>query len=141
MDVLTVEQRRKNMAAIRGKDSTPERKVRSMLHRLGLRFRLHDRRLPGKPDIVLPRFHSVVFVHGCFWHRHPGCRFATMPATREDFWRKKFAENVERDRRAQRDLRKDGWKVIVIWECETRNIDFLVGRARRLQNAKRHKEA
>src|SRR5271165_5714269 len=133
MDVLTVEQRRKNMAAIRGKDSTPERKVRSMLHRLGLRFRLHDRRLPGKPDIVLPRFHSVVFVHGCFWHRHPGCKFATTPASRRDFWEAKFEENVERDRKAQQKLREAGWTVFVIWECQISDTESMARQLERIR--------
>lgn len=120
-DVLSPEQRRRNMSRIRGRDTGPERIVRSMLHRMGYRFRLHRRDLPGRPDIVLPRLRSVIFVHGCFWHRHKGCRYATTPKTRAEFWQKKFEENVERDRRNVAALRKEGWRVLCVWECETRD--------------------
>lgn len=106
------------MSGIKGKNTTPERTVRSHLHRVGLRFALHGRRLPGRPDIVLPRHRAVVFVHGCFWHRHPGCRFAYTPKSNRAFWRAKFRENVKRDVRNQSDLRQMGWKVFVVWGCE-----------------------
>jgi DNA mismatch endonuclease, patch repair protein len=105
------------MAAVRQKDTTPETIVRGLLHALGYRFRLHDRRLPGSPDIILPRLKTVIFVHGCFWHRH-GCSRTTTPATRRDFWVNKFKANVMRDRRAARRLRAAGWSVITIWECQ-----------------------
>jgi DNA mismatch endonuclease, patch repair protein len=133
MDVLTPEQRRKNMSAIRGKDTNPERAVRSTMHRLGFRFRLNAPGLPGRPDIVLPRYRTVVFVHGCFWHRHPGCRFATMPASRREFWERKFEENVERDHRAQQKLRDAGWVVFVIWECQINNTQPLVEHLERMR--------
>jgi len=118
-DRLSTARRSWNMSRIRGADTAPELLVRSTLHRLGLRFRLHRRDLPGRPDIVLPKWKTVVFVHGCFWHRHPGCRFAYTPKSRIDFWLKKFQDNVERDRRNITALEQAGWKTIVVWECET----------------------
>jgi DNA mismatch endonuclease, patch repair protein len=116
------------MSRIRSKDTKPEIAVRSLLHRMGYRFRLHRRDLPGKPDIVLPKHRTVVLVHGCFWHRHKGCKYAYIPRSRVDFWEKKFAENVERDNRNRKDLRREGWKVIVVWECQLRDPNRLVMR-------------
>lgn len=120
-DVFTITKRTEVMSRIKSRDTQPERTVRSMLHRLGYRFRLHRADLPGKPDIVLPRYKTVIFVNGCFWHRHEGCRFAYTPKTRIDFWQKKFSENVFRDQRVQESLVASGWKVIVVWECELRD--------------------
>lgn len=120
-DVFTIIKRSEVMSRIKSRDTQPERAVRSMLHRLGYRFRLHRADLPGRPDIVLPRYKTVIFVNGCFWHRHEGCRFAYTPKTRIDFWQKKFSENVLRDQRAQVSLVASGWKVIVVWECELRD--------------------
>lgn len=117
--------RSRNMAAIKGRNTTPEMTVRKMLHRLGYRFRLHRRDLPGTPDIVLPKYRTVIFVHGCFWHRHPDCRFTTNPKTNSEFWERKFFINVDRDKRQQRSLREAGWEVIVVWQCELFNIDLL----------------
>lgn len=108
------------MSGIGGKNTLPERKLRSALHAKGLRFRLHRSNLPGRPDIVLPGHRAVLMVHGCFWHRHTGCRYATTPATRAEFWSAKFAENMTRDRRNLTDLRAAGWRVKVVWECEIR---------------------
>ncbi|MEM9417689.1 MAG: DNA mismatch endonuclease Vsr [Planctomycetota bacterium] len=125
VDKLTKERRSWNMSRIRGTDTKPERVVRSVLHRMGYRFRLHRRELPGKPDIVLPRYKTVVFVHGCYWHRHKGCRLAYTPKTRVEFWNTKFTANVERDRRNVRELEQSGWKVIIVWECETVDRDLL----------------
>lgn len=105
------------MAGICGKDTAPELAVRRFLHRAGLRFRLHAR-LPGKPDLVFPRYRVALFVHGCFWHRHPGCRYTTTPASNAAFWRQKFAENVSRDARVQRQLETLGWQVHVVWACQ-----------------------
>ena len=105
------------MASVRQRDTGPELRLRSSLHRLGLRYRLNDRKLPGSPDLVMPRFNTVVFVHGCFWHVHKGCRFATKPSSRKDFWRDKFAANQKRDKRNNDVLRKSGWRVFVVWEC------------------------
>lgn len=124
--------RSRNMSAIRGRNTSPELKVRSLLHGLGYRFRLHRRDLPGSPDIVLPRHRTVVFVHGCFWHRHPGCRYTTTPKTRADFWARKFEQNMERDERQQRQLREMGWTVMVIWECELRDLSALMQRLEKI---------
>ena len=109
------------MSRIQSKNTKPELIVRSILHRMGYRFRLHRRDLPGSPDIVLPRYRTVIFVHGCFWHRHKGCKFAYIPKSRIDFWLKKFAENVARDKNHRRQLRQLGWKVIVLWECQIKS--------------------
>lgn len=109
------------MGRIRGKNTTPEMVVRRAAHRLGLRFRIHRRDMPGTPDIVLRKYGLVIFVHGCFWHRHEGCRRCTVPKTRFDFWNEKFKKNVERDWRDVDVLRKAGWNVLIIWECQTKN--------------------
>ena len=114
------ESRRRNMAAIRHKNTTPEISVRRGLHALGLRFRVHDKSLPGRPDIVLKRHKTVVLVHGCFWHHH-GCRNSVWPKTRSEFWRAKINDNRRRDRKNERALNKLGWRVITIWECDVRS--------------------
>lgn len=106
------------MSRIRSANTSPERQVRSILHRLGYRFRLHSRGLPGRPDVVLPRYSTVVLVHGCFWHRHSGCRFAYNPKSRKAFWEEKFSQNIKRDTRVLRQLKALGWHVVTIWECE-----------------------
>jgi DNA mismatch endonuclease (patch repair protein) len=124
-DVLSAEQRRRNMAAIRGTDTKPELRVRRALHAAGLRYRLHVRGLPGTPDLVFPSRRVVLFVHGCFWHQHPLCHNAKMPASRPEFWGPKLVANVERDRRQQRALKRLGWRVIVIWECQAKDLDKL----------------
>lgn len=116
------------MAAIRGTDTKPELLVRSIAHRLGYRFRLHRRDLPGRPDLVFPGRGKVVFVHGCFWHQHPGCRYATRPATRAEFWAAKLDGNRERDTRVLQDLERLGWGVLVVWECETREPEAVGAR-------------
>jgi DNA mismatch endonuclease (patch repair protein) len=118
VDSLSRKHRSWNMSRIRSRDTGPELLVRSALHRAGYRFRLHSKDLPGRPDIVLPKYRTVVFVHGCFWHRHPGCRFAYTPKSRVAFWNDKFRANVGRDRRNARALRAIGWKVITVWECQ-----------------------
>lgn len=120
MDIVTPEKRSQMMSGIRGKNTKPELAVRSVAHRLGLRFRLHVKDLPGRPDLVFPKHRTVVFVHGCFWHRHD-CRLAAMPKTRTDFWLAKFSANVARDRRCRMELEVRGWKVLEIWECEVRD--------------------
>ena len=117
-DALTPNQRSWNMSRIKSKDTAPEREVRSMLHRLGFRFRLHAKDLPGRPDITLRRFRTVIFVHGCFWHRHRNCKFAYTPRTRIAFWTAKFEGTKKRDRTAKRALAQLGWRVIYVWECE-----------------------
>lgn len=110
--------RSRMMAGIRGRDTNPELVVRKYLHAHGLRYRVAATNLPGKPDITLPRYGAVVFVHGCFWHRHPGCRFAAMPSTNVEFWQNKFGANVVRDKQVSKLLTDAGWRVFVIWECE-----------------------
>lgn len=116
-DIVDAATRSRMMAAVRQKNTKPELVLRRLLHREGLRFRLHRKDLPGKPDIVLQRHRAVVFVHGCFWHRHPGCRLASTPRTRVEFWEAKFAANRTRDRRVAETLRADGWRVFTVWEC------------------------
>lgn len=106
------------MSRIRGKDTQPELALRKALHRLGLRYRLHGAGLPGKPDLVFPRYSTVVFVHGCFWHRHAGCKIASTPKSNMSFWLEKFEKNIARDARVAAQLEAKGWKVLVVWECE-----------------------
>lgn len=124
MDHLTPERRSWNMSRIRSEDTNPERKVRSFLFRNGFRFRLHVKKLPGQPDIVLPKYKTVVEVRGCFWHRHPGCKDATTPSTNTSFWLTKFQQNVKRDKRHEKELKALGWHLIVVWGCETSKVKF-----------------
>lgn len=119
-DVVDPATRSRMMAAIRGKDTSPERQVRRFLHRAGFRFVLNSG-LPGRPDLVLPRYGAAILVHGCFWHRHAGCAYATTPRNRADFWRQKFRKNEERDALVLRQLLQDGWRVFVVWECGLRH--------------------
>ena len=119
-DIVDRATRSRMMAGIRSRNTVPELTLRRALHARGLRYRLHDRKLPGSPDLVFRRFAAVCFVHGCFWHRHAGCTHATSPATRPEFWRAKFDSNVERDRRNRRDLLDAGWRVAIVWECALR---------------------
>lgn len=121
VDNLTPDQRRKNMSGIRSRNTSPERLVRSLIHRLGYRFRLHDRRLPGRPDIVLPRHRKIILVHGCFWHMHTCKRGNVFPKTNEAYWSAKRQRNVERDRFNARAYVTSGWKILVVWECETKD--------------------
>ena len=120
MDTLSPEKRSEVMSHIRSKDTKPEMVVRRHLHALGFRFRLHSPKLPGHPDIVLPKWHTVVFVNGCFWHRHKGCKTATMPKSNVEFWQAKFDRNVARDKKEHAALKAAGWHVIVLWECEVK---------------------
>lgn len=124
MDTTAPLTRSRMMASIPQKDTKPEVVVRRLVHSLGYRFRLHRRDLPGTPDIVLPRLRKVIFVHGCFWHRH-GCRKTTTPASNVEFWADKFDANRARDRRAVRLLRRDGWECFVVWECQTKRLNWL----------------
>ena len=119
-DIVDAATRSRMMAGIGGKNTQPELVLRRAVHALGLRYRLHDRRLPGTPDLVFRRFGAVCFVHGCFWHRHPGCPYTTTPTTRKKFWQAKFGENTERDRRNLCDLLHGGWRVAIVWECALR---------------------
>ena len=120
-DNHTPAQRHRNMAAIHSASTKPELKLRRTLWRLGFRYRVNDKRLPGSPDIVLPKYRTVIFVHGCFWHGHQGCKYYTVPKTDTDFWTAKIARNRERDQDVWRQLEADGWSVIVVWECQLKN--------------------
>ena len=130
MDVVSAEKRRQIMASVPQRDTKPEMVVRQLAHRMGYRYRLHVRQLAGSPDLVFPRLKRVVFVHGCFWHRHR-CKRATTPATRRAFWAEKFEQNKARDRRNNRALRRAGWRVLVVWECWTRRPEWLKERLER----------
>ncbi len=125
MDRLRPDQRSENMRRIRGKDSAPEMVVRRLLHKLGYRYRLHSKELPGRPDIVFAPRRKVIFVHGCFWHRHTACKFAYNPKSRIDFWTAKFEQNVKRDNRATAALTASGWSTLVVWECEIGDANLL----------------
>lgn len=142
-DIKDLEARSRNMAAIRGKDTRPELRLRRALHVRGFRYRLHPAGVPGRPDLLLPKYRAAVFVHGCFWHRHPGCRYTTMPATRPEFWQSKFGRNTARDARAMAALIEEGWRVAIVWECALRGqrveesvmqvADWLVGSHERFE--------
>jgi DNA mismatch endonuclease (patch repair protein) len=127
MDIVSPEMRSGMMSGIKGKDTAPELKVRSFLHKSGFRFRLHRKDLPGKPDVVLPKYNACIFVHGCFWHRHKGCKLASEPKSREEFWNRKFSENVARDQRNIKALEGAGWRVAVLWECGLRKSRGISG--------------
>ena len=131
-DIVSSDVRSQMMARIRGKDTAPELAIRRQLHAFGYRFRVHRRDLPGRPDIVLPRFRATVFVHGCFWHRHPNCVRASRPKTNQSFWDEKFESNMARDKRKATTLRQLGWTVATLWECETEDDRRLEGRLRRI---------
>jgi DNA mismatch endonuclease, patch repair protein len=127
-DRISKEKRSWNMSRIHATNTKPELIVRSLLHGMGFRYRLHVRALPGCPDIVLPRWKSAVLVHGCFWHRHQGCHLAYTPKSRKTFWTKKFEGNVNRDKKASAMLRRLGWRIFVVWECELQDRDRLARR-------------
>jgi len=123
MDTVDKKTRSRIMASVGQRNTGPEMGLRRVLHRQGLRYRLHDKKLPGSPDLIFPRFRTVVFIHGCFWHAHKGCKFATKPSTRKKFWKDKFEANRKRDRRNYEALKKLGWRVLVVWECTIRGLD------------------
>jgi DNA mismatch endonuclease (patch repair protein) len=128
MDRIDASRRSANMARITSKDTSIEILVRSLAHRLGYRFRLHRKDLPGSPDLVFPTKRKAIFVHGCFWHRHRNCRLAYTPKSNKSFWEKKFASNIQRDAATTRELQNMNWSVLVIWECETRDVVALTER-------------
>lgn len=130
MDRVDGATRSRMMSAIRSRDTGPERCVRSVAHRLGYRFRLHARHLPGTPDLVFPRLRTALFVHGCYWHRHAGCRYCYEPKSNVEFWRRKFDGNVRRDAAAVSELQGMGWRPAVVWECEVRDRNTLADRLR-----------
>ncbi|MBR8314249.1 DNA mismatch endonuclease Vsr [Burkholderia dolosa] len=130
MDSLTPAERSERMSRIKGRNTKPELIVRSLIHRMGYRYRLHGKGLPGRPDLVFAKRRKVIFVHGCFWHRHEGCRLARLPKSRLDFWRPKLEANAERDKEVERRLTELGWKVLTIWECEVKDEVVLTLRVR-----------
>jgi DNA mismatch endonuclease (patch repair protein) len=132
-DVVDGKTRSRMMAAVRTKHTAPELRVRKYLHAVGLRYRLHVRALPGSPDIVLPKYRAVVFVHGCFWHQHAHCAKAKLPTTNQSFWSEKLSGNARRDRRTRQALRDTGWKPLIVWECETRNPQRLARLAEKIR--------
>ncbi len=140
VDTLTPKERSKLMAKIRGKNTKPELAVRSLLHRAGYRFSLHRKELPGKPDIVLRKYNTIVFVHGCFWHRHKNCKIASMPKSNTEFWQAKFDRNVSNDRKHTRQLRKMGWHVLTVWECELKKPEKVLAKLQRNLTAKETKK-
>ena len=131
-DTLSIKARSERMGRVKGKDTAPEQLVRKMAHSMGYRFRLHVRDLPGRPDLVFPRLHKIIFVHGCFWHRHRkrGCKLARLPKSRLEFWLPKLEGNRLRDVENKRALRRQGWEVLEIWECEIQNVEALRSRLR-----------
>jgi DNA mismatch endonuclease (patch repair protein) len=137
IDTLSKTDRSALMSRVRGVNTSPEIAVRRFLHEHGFRFRIHPCNLPGRPDIVLPKLNTVIFVHGCFWHRHAGCTKTTTPSTRQAFWNAKFKANVERDKRKAAELTEQGWKIITIWECEVtpERLRHLVLRLKRMKNS------
>lgn len=135
VDILSENQRSALMARVRERNTKPELAVRRLLFSLGYRFRLHRRDLPGTPDIVFPARRKVIFVHGCFWHRHKGCQKATTPKTRQEFWTEKFRQNIERDAKNLSELEKKGWQSLVVWECQVCDLDELAQRLRVYLNA------
>ena len=130
LDTLTTAERSHRMSLVRGKNTKPEMVVRSLVHRMGFRFRLHDKQLPGCPDLVFTSRGKVIFVHGCFWHRHNKCPNARMPKSRPEFWIPKLDGNKSRDRQIKQALTRLGWEYIVIWECEIKNLDRVSNRVR-----------
>ena len=135
MDTLTPQERSARMARVRAKDTKPEMQVRRLVHRLDYRYRLHRRDLPGTPDMVFPGRGKVIFIHGCFWHGHAGCALARLPKSRGDFWPSKLAANAERDARNTRALRRLGWGVLTIWECQLRDMARVTNRIERFLDA------
>ena len=134
MDTLSKEARSERMSRVRGKDTKPEMKLRRLVHGMGFRYRLHDARLPGSPDMVFSSRRAVIFMHGCFWHRHEDCALARMPKSRVSFWREKLEANRLRDRRNQLKLNEMGWRVLVVWECQLAHADLTARRVRDFLN-------
>lgn len=132
MDTLSPEERSARMARVRGRDTKPEIVVRRLVHGLGYRYRLHRKDLPGRPDLVFPGRRAVIFVHGCFWHRHPdpSCKLARLPKSRRDFWEPKLARNRQRDLDVEQRLNESGWRVLILWECELRDRTLVEARVR-----------
>lgn len=123
-DIFSVEKRSEVMSRVKSKNTGIEIQVRSALHKMGYRFRIHRKELPGIPDIVLPKYNTAIFVHGCFWHQHPSCKKATYPKQNPNFWKEKLSRNIKHDKQVEKDLKRLGWNVLTIWECEIKSKDF-----------------
>lgn len=135
-DIVSRSKRKEMMSSVKQRHTKPEITVRKLLHRLGYRFRLHSKKLPGTPDIVLPKYKAVIFVHGCFWHQHESCRKARRPTSNVEFWNEKLNRNIERDKRKESELKKSGWKVSIIWDCEMKDENFLIKKIKKFLRAK-----
>jgi DNA mismatch endonuclease, patch repair protein len=125
-DIVSRSKRKEMMSSVKQRHTKPEIAVRKLLHRLGYRFRLHSKKLPGTPDIVLPKYKAVIFVHGCFWHQHEGCRKSRRPTSNVEFWNEKLDKNIERDERKESELKNAGWKVLTVWDCEIKDENLLI---------------
>lgn len=134
-DIVSRSKRKEMMSSVKQRHTKPEITVRRLLHRLGYRFRLHSKKLPGTPDIVLPKYKSVIFVHGCFWHQHEGCRKSRRPTSNVEFWNEKLDKNIERDNRKESELKSLGWKVLTIWDCEIKDEDLLIEKIKKFLHA------
>lgn len=132
VDRISKQRRSWNMSRIKSRDTVPEKKLRSLLHQMGYRFRVHRKDLPGCPDIVLPKYKKAIFVHGCFWHRHQGCKYAYVPKSRIEFWKNKFRDNIQRDMKSHSELNRMGWDVLTFWECEIKDVESIEKRIRKL---------
>jgi len=141
VDIVDKATRSRMMAGIKGKNTKPELALRRAMHARGFRYRLHAKNIPGRPDLVLPKYRAVVFVHGCFWHRHEGCRYATTPATRPEFWQAKFSSNVARDLAVRGSLLESGWRIATVWECALRKPEQVEAVAMLLSNWLRSENA
>lgn len=131
-DTVSKSVRSRIMSSVKQRHTKPEMIVRSLLHQLGFRFRLHREDLPGSPDIVLPKFRTAIFVHGCFWHQHKNCSKSRRPSSNQDYWNTKLDENISRDKRKEKELSKLGWRVVTIWQCEIRNLETLTKKLKKL---------
>lgn len=134
-DIVSRSKRKEMMSSVKQRHTKPEITVRKLLHRLGYRFRLYSKKLPGTPDIVLPKYKSVIFVHGCFWHQHEGCRKSRRPTSNVEFWNEKLDKNIERDNRKESELKSLGWKVLTIWDCEIKDEDLLIEKIKKFLHA------
>jgi DNA mismatch endonuclease, patch repair protein len=135
-DIVSRSKRKEMMSSVKQRHTKPEIAVRKLLHRHGFRFRLHNKKLPGTPDIVLPKYKAVIFVHGCFWHQHEGCRKARRPTSNVEFWNEKLDKNIERDSRKELELKNSGWKVLTIWDCEIKDENSLIEKVKNFLSAK-----
>lgn len=131
-DLVSASVRSRIMSSVKQRHTKPEMLVRSLLHRLGYRFRLHQKDLPGRPDIVLPKYRTAIFVHGCFWHQHRNCGKSRRPSSNQEYWNKKLDENISRDKRKEDELSQLGWRVAIVWQCDTSDLDVLSGKLKNL---------